>query len=71
MVSGQKVLTQVGSPILGLGLENNSQKDCFGSSQTEPEKKRRPALFYCGSKVCSDWVGSGTISNKDPTTPQN
>jgi len=39
------------------------KKNVLGSGQKVPGSEPGWPLIYCGSKVCSGWVGSGPISN--------
>jgi len=43
-----------------------SQKNLFGLGQKVFGSKAGRPLIYCGSKVCSGWVGSGPISSLEP-----
>jgi len=73
----QKHVMGPGQQIYGLGLENfplkfqtfqffpsGQKKSPWVWSKSTQVKAGRP-LIYCGSKVCSGWVRSGPISNKN------
>jgi len=63
----QKILIRAGSAIFGWVLALENFPSIFSIFALWVKKSHRlgskRGLIYCGSKVCSGWVGSGPISN--------